>query len=121
VPDPITPPTLNDFVLHAQRYGVEAVYETAAPHLGPEDRGRLAMQLRRIDKERHAAEVEGNVRRRIEPVWSLSWDQKRDLIRDLMEERVEDKRIAQMAGVSQSTVRTRRIALQTVEQDPQPA
>lgn len=105
--------TLSDFSRHAERFGVEQVYETAhGGGLGAEDLGKLASRLRSIDRKRHQAEVQSNVRRRIEPPWRLSREHRDDLIERLIQAGAEDARVRSLAGVSQPVVREHRRALE---------
>jgi hypothetical protein len=81
-------PALADFVKHAEQFGGECVYETAeAVGLRAPDLGYLARHLRRIDR-----------------TWRLSAKQRDLLILGLMTEGIADKKIRDMAGVSQDTL-----------------
>lgn len=79
-------PTLAEFVRHAERFGVECVYESAEWTRLPE-LGSLARHLRRIEKS-----------------WRLSPDQRDRLIAELRDRGLSNREIADMAGVSLSTV-----------------
>jgi hypothetical protein len=85
-------PSLPALVRHAERYGVECVYETAegmGTHglMSSIDVGALARHLRRID-----------------PSWRLTTDQRERLVAQLRASGVTNRNAADMAGVSVSTV-----------------
>lgn len=85
-------PSLAAFVRHAERFGVECVYETAeamSAHglMTSLDRGCLARHLRRLDKS-----------------WRLTPQQRERLIAELRASGVRNREIAEMAGVSLRTV-----------------
>jgi DNA-directed RNA polymerase specialized sigma24 family protein len=82
----IPAPTLTDFVRHAERFGVECVYETAE-ETGLSDLGYLTRHLRRIDRS-----------------WRLSPNQRERLIAELLGAGLPQREIADLAGVSTDTV-----------------
>ena len=76
-------------IRHAQLYGVADVYETAeAERLAPEELGRLAARLRRIN-----------------PQWRLTREQTDRLLDGLIAVEMPDRRILEMAGISRPTLR----------------
>ncbi len=95
-------PTLAEFVRHAERYGSELVYETAAEgYLEPEELGLLSLALRRLDRR-----------------WRLSPQQRRKLALALCERRLPLARVCEMAQLSRATLHRLR---QQAEQGAQPA
>lgn len=105
--------TLEAAVKHAERFGVEEVYETAeASGLGPEELGRLRERLVKIDRGRHDEEVAARAARKIEDVWRLDHDARERLIERLLNvtPALEDARIARLAGISRRTAQERRRA-----------
>jgi hypothetical protein len=92
-------------VSHAQRFGVEAIYETAIElSLAPRDLGHLTRHLRRIDRR-----------------WRLSPNARHKLARRLVAAGVKTAQIVEQAGVSRSTVASLRAAsLRLGEATPQP-
>jgi hypothetical protein len=104
----MTSPSLSDYIKHAERfgpqcrYGVERIYETAESNgLSVVDLGCLAQHLRRIDK-----------------TWGLTPGQRDRLIVRLLAEGIADKKIRDMAEVSQDTVA--RLRKQSQTPDPTP-
>ena len=80
--------SLADYVKHAEQFGTECVYETAAElGLAAAELGYLARHLRRIDK-----------------TWRLATEHRDHLILGLVTEGIADKEIRDMAGVSQDTL-----------------
>lgn len=107
--------TYKQYVRHAERYGVEDLYEVAAEDLAPRELVQLVGQMRRLDQERHDGERAANVRHRIEPPWSLSRDMARELVGRLKDP-VDAKWVARMLGIAPSTVRSyRQAALEAAE------
>ena len=87
-------PTLEQYVTHAQRYGAEQVFETALEmNVDPRDLGYLARHLRRIDRR-----------------WRLSHTDRHELAEQLVVAGVKAADVAEMAGVSRSTVASLRAA-----------
>jgi len=88
------PPTLDEYVRHAERFGVEVIYETAAElNLEPRDLGHLARHLRRVDRR-----------------WRLSPTNRHRLAGLLVAAGVKAADVAEMAAVPRSTVATLRAA-----------
>jgi hypothetical protein len=90
---------------HAERFGAaEDVYETAegmgwdAPRLAD-----FAKALRDQDQARHEDERADGVRF-LEPVWSLTHEQKNELIRRLLGEDLSWKLIQELVGVGKSRI-----------------
>lgn len=80
------------FRRHAQLYGCDDVYEVAAADgLGPVELGQLALALRSVD-----------------PKWRLSRADAMELAAALAAAGCPDKKIRQLAGISQPTVREAR-------------
>jgi hypothetical protein len=79
-------PTLEEYIRHAERFGVDCVYETAE-ETGLIELGYLARHLRRIDRR-----------------WRLSSVQRSRLIGELLASGLTHRDIADMAGVSTDTV-----------------
>src|SRR5438477_3912781 len=84
-------PSLADLIRHAERFGIERVYETAEEHLPALELGYLVLRLRRVDKH-----------------WRLSADERERLIRGLIEAGVPDREIREMARVTLPTLRKMR-------------
>jgi hypothetical protein len=79
---------LAAFVRHAERFGVECVYETAVEmNLGAGDLGCLARHLRRLDRR-----------------WRLSPSARLALAEGLVAAGARSRDVVEMAGVSHSTV-----------------
>jgi hypothetical protein len=96
--------TLDQFVRHAERFGTEFVFETAAARLGSPDLGHLARHLRRIDRR-----------------WRLSPADRAALAAGLVVAGIKTVDIVDLAGVSYSTVASLRAAGRGVaETTPQP-
>lgn len=112
--------TYKQYVRHAERYGVEDLYEVAADDLTPRELVQLVGQLRRIDQERHDAEFAARVRHKVEPPWTLPRDAARALVAEFGadEDRVNEKWVAGMLGISRQTVRNYlKAALEAAESD----
>ena len=80
-------PTLAEFVRHAERFGSELVYDTAADYLEPDERGLLSLALQRIDRK-----------------WRLTPGQKRTLALALLESPLPDARICEMSQLHRATL-----------------
>lgn len=98
-------PTLRELVRHGERFGVDCVYETAEGmhaqgRLDALELGRLARHLRRIDRG-----------------WRLAADQRERLVGLLREQGISNRDVADMAGVSLSTVT--RAGAEPPDPDPQ--
>jgi hypothetical protein len=98
-------PTLEQYVTHAQRYGVEAIYETAEElRLPAVQLGYLARHLRRVDRR-----------------WRLSPTNRHELAERLVAAGARARDVAEMAAVSRSTVASLRAAsLRPADAAPQP-
>lgn len=94
-------PTLEEFVRHAERFGSELVYDTAADYLEPDELGLLSLALQRIDRK-----------------WRLTPEQKRRLALALIESPLPDARICEMSQLHRATLHRLR---QEHEQAGQPA
>lgn len=94
-------PTLEEFVRHAERYGSELVYETAAGFLEPEELGLLSLALQRLDRK-----------------WRLAPAQKTKLALALIETPLPVVRICEMSQLHRATLHRLR---QEREQVRQPA
>jgi hypothetical protein len=87
-------PTLEQYVRHGEKFGVELVYETAAERrLSAVELGQLARHLRRLDRR-----------------WRLSHTDRHELAEQLVVAGVKAADVAEMAGVSRSTVASLRAA-----------
>lgn len=111
--------TWDALVRHAELYGAEEVYETAEQcGWDFQQLGRLAMQLRRIDRERRLTgrddyrSAARGVMLTPDP-WRLDAERRERLVLGLLEAGLPDRRVRDMAGVGQDFVRTRRRALQS--------
>lgn len=81
-------PTLEEFIRHAERYGSELVYETAAAgYLDPEQLGLLSLALQRLDRK-----------------WRLPPAQRAALALALAELRLPQARVCEMAQLSRATL-----------------
>jgi hypothetical protein len=76
-------PTLREFVRHAERFGVESVYETAEYWLVSNERASLAKHLRRID-----------------PQWRMKPDARSRLIHSMADHGATDQQIGDALGIS---------------------
>lgn len=100
----------DSLVRHAEHYGTDEVYETARDNYGfaAIHLGQLAMQLRRISRERTE-----------KPRWELDTYNRVCLMERLFAAEVSVARIADMVGVTLQTVRNhkqlREAALQSQE------
>jgi hypothetical protein len=83
----VTRDGLWSYVRHAERAGVELVFESAAEELDARDLGRLAVHLRRID-----------------PSWRLGDRAARELALALLEQRVAPDEVARMVGRDRTTI-----------------
>jgi hypothetical protein len=90
----MTSPSLSDYIKHAERFGrqcrhgVQCIYEAAETDgLSAVDLGCLARHLRRIDNN-----------------WRLTAAQRERLILRLLSEGIADKKIRDMADISQDTL-----------------
>jgi hypothetical protein len=82
---------LRRFIRAAELYGVSGIFEEAARKLGPHDQGRLALHLRRVDAD-----------------WKLTRAQAMELAVGLVGQDTPDKKVRELAGISQPTVRKAR-------------
>jgi hypothetical protein len=81
-------PTLAEFVRHAERYGSELVYETAAAgYLEPEELGLLSLALQRLDRK-----------------WRLAPAQKTKLALALIDSPLPVARICEMSQLHRATL-----------------
>jgi len=83
----IDEPTLQEFIRHAERFGSELVYETAASYLEPDELGQLSLALQRLDRR-----------------WRLTPAQKTELALALSERHLPVAEIAEMAQLHRATV-----------------
>jgi hypothetical protein len=99
------PSTLEAYVRHAERFGVELVYETGLElQLTARDLGHLARHLRRLDRR-----------------WRLSAADRLALAEGLVATGVKTAEIVEQAGVSYATVsRLRAADLGLADATPQP-
>jgi hypothetical protein len=87
-------PTLDEYVRHGERFGVELVYETAWElRLPAVELGHLARHLRRVDRR-----------------WRLSPTNRHELAVQLVGAGAKAADVAEMAAVSRSTVASLRAA-----------
>ena len=98
-------PTLEQYVRHGEKFGVELVYETAAERrLSAVELGQLARHLRRLDRR-----------------WRLSHTDRHKLAQRLIAAGVKARDVTEMACVSRSTVASLRAASpRPADATPQP-
>lgn len=94
-------PTLEELVRHAERFGSELVYQTAADYLEPDELGLLSLALQRIDRK-----------------WRLAPHEKTTLALALLETPLPDARICEMSQLHRATLHRLR---QERDQAGQPA
>ncbi|MDE3129624.1 MAG: hypothetical protein KGL16_00590 [Acidobacteriota bacterium] len=92
-------PTLEEFVRHAERYGSELVYETAAGHLEPKELGLLSLALQRLDRK-----------------WRLAPAQKTKLALALLETPLPLAQICEMSQLHRATLHRLRQEREQVRQ-----
>lgn len=93
-------PTLDEFIRHAERYGSECVYETAAEgHLDAQELGTLSLALQRIDRK-----------------WRLPYRRRAALALALCDIGLPHARVCEMAQVSRATLHRLRQDAQTVSE-----
>lgn len=107
--------SLRHYIRHAERYGVEDLYEVASEDLTPRELVQLAGRMRRIDQERYDEEWAGRVRHKVEPVWSLPREAARELVGRLKDP-MDAKWVAGMLGITAQTVRSYRQAALEAEE-----
>jgi hypothetical protein len=102
-------------VRHAELFGPELVFETAAGDgFGALELGRLSLQLQRVDRQRAVREG----RRRAG--WRLERAAARGLAAGLLGERLPDRRVAEMATCSVRTVRALRAEVREIRSTGRP-